>query len=62
MEIRNHEHYKDKTAYHAIQAADKPPDSLTRTITAIRAVAEVGGYEIFGRVKLRDKKTGKIYR
>ena len=62
MNTRNHEHYKDKTAHDAIKAADKPPDSVTRTINAMKAVAAIDEFEVFGRIKLRDKKTGKIYR
>ena len=58
MDTRNHEHYKDKTAHDA----DKPPDSVTRTINAMKAVAAIDEFEVFGRIKLRDKKTGKIYR
>lgn len=62
MNTRNHEHYKDKTAHDAIKAADKPPDSVIVTIEAMRAVARVGGFRVFGRIKLQDEKTGKIYR
>ena len=62
MDTRNHEHYKDRTAHDAIKAADKPPDSVTRTINAMKAVAAIDEFEVFGRIKLRDKKTGKIYR
>lgn len=62
MDTRNHEHYKDKTAHDAIKAADKPPDSVTRTINAMKAVVAIDEFEVFGRIKLRDKKTGKIYR
>lgn len=62
MDTRNHEHYKDKTAHDAIKAEDKPPDSVTRTINAMKAVAAIDEFEVFGRIKLRDKKTGKIYR
>lgn len=62
MDTRNHERYKDKTAHDAIKAADKPPDSITRTINAMKAVAAIDEFEVFGRIKLRDKKTGKIYR
>ena len=40
------------------EAADKLPD----TIGEMRAVANKRGFEVFGRIKLRDKKTGKIYR
>lgn len=62
MNIRNHEHYKDRAAHDAIKAADKPPDSVMVTIEAMRAVARVGGFRVFGRIKLQDEKTGKIYR
>ena len=62
MDTRNHEHYKDKTAHDAIEAADKPPDSVMVTIEAMRAVARVGGFRVSGRIKLQDEKTGKIYR
>lgn len=58
MDTRNHEHYKDKTAHDVIKAADRLPD----TIGEMRAVANKRGFEVFGRIKLRDKKTGKIYR
>ena len=61
MDTRNHEHYKDKTAHDAIKAADKPPDSVTRTINAMKAVAAIDEFEVFGRIKLRDKKTGKNF-
>ena len=51
MDTRNHEHYKDKTAHDAIKAADKPPDSVTRTINAMKAVAAIDEFEVFGRIK-----------
>ena len=40
----------------------RQPDSVTRTINAMKAVAAIDEFEVFGRIKLRDKKTGKIYR
>ena len=54
MDTRNHEHYKDKTAHDAIKAADRLPD----TIGEMRAVANKRGFEVFGRIKLRDKERG----
>ena len=62
MDTRNHEHYKDKTAHDSINAADNSPDTVTITINAMKAVAAIDELEVFGRIKLRDKKTGKIYR
>ena len=48
-----------KTKRHdAIKAADRLPD----TIGEMRAVANKRGFEVFGRIKLRDLETGKIYR
>lgn len=58
MNIRNHEHYTDRTAHDAIKVAEKLPD----TIGEMRAVANKWGFEVFGRIKLRNLETGKIYR
>ena len=62
MNTRNHEHYTDRTAYDAIKAADKPPNAVRETVENMRREANKRGFEVFGRIKLRDKKTGKIYR
>ena len=62
MDTRNHEHYKDQTAHDAIKAADKPPNAVRETVENMRREANKRGFEVFGRIKLRDKKTGKIYR
>ena len=62
MNTRNHEHYKDKTAHDAIKAADKPPNAVRETVENMRREANKRGFEVFGRIKLRDMKTGKIYR
>ena len=62
MNTRNHEHYKDKTAHDAIKAADKPPNDVRETVENMRREANKRGFEVFGRIKLRDMKTGKIYR
>ena len=62
MNIRNYEHYKDRTAHDAIKAADKPPNAVRETVENMRREANKRGFEVFGRIKLRDMKTGKIYR
>lgn len=62
MNIRNHEHYKDRTAHDAIKAADNPPNAVRETVENMRREANKRGFEVFGRIKLRDMKTGKIYR
>lgn len=58
MDTRNHEHYKDKTAHDAIKAADKPPNAVRETVENMRREANKRGFEVFGRIKLRDKKRG----
>lgn len=47
---------------YAIKAADKPPNAVRETVENMRREANKRGFEVFGRIKLRDKKTGKIYR
>lgn len=46
----------------AIKAADKPPNAVRETVENMRREANKRGFEVFGRIKLRDMKTGKIYR
>lgn len=46
----------------AIRAADKPPNAVRETVENMRREANKRGFEVFGRIKLRDMKTGKIYR
>lgn len=53
---------KTKTAHDAIKATDKPPNAVRETVENMRREANKRGFEVFGRIKLRDKKTGKIYR
>ena len=59
MDTRNHEHYKDKTAHDAIKAADKPPDSVTRTINAMKAVAAIDGLNSEIRKQARFIDSGR---
>lgn len=59
---RNSEGYKDKTAYGAIRHADRPPDDVYDLIRVLKDVAYLAGYDIFGRVWLRDRESGKEWR
>lgn len=65
----NHEGYKDDTAEKAIKNMDRQhtadPDasySNNRAMVAIRAVAEACGLEIVGRIALRDKESGWVFK
>nr|DAQ99538.1 MAG TPA: GMP-PDE, delta subunit [Caudoviricetes sp.] len=53
---------KTKTAHDAIKATDKPPNAVRETVENMRREANKRGFEVFGRIKLKDMKTGKIYR
>ena len=51
----------DPTAY----AAMKPTEAeiqVSKLVKALRAVAELFGFEIINRVEFRDKRTGRTYR
>lgn len=40
----------------------KVMDRISRVISVIKSVAEIAGFEIVGRITLKDKKTGKEWR
>lgn len=62
----NAEGYTDLTAYNGINNAMKEKTEKQNVISALvgtlKGVAELAGFEIVGRVVLRDKKTGREYR
>jgi len=65
---KNGSGYKDLTAYAAIKNVDKElnhdiiDDILNPLIKAARAMFEAAGFEIIGRIVLKNKNTGKEYR
>lgn len=67
---RNAEGYPDPTAgdaYKNIVKADRAAngDNLAKIghlIPILRAIAELAGFEIIGRIPLKDRETGKEYR
>lgn len=62
MLYKNGEGYTDKVAGAAIREADKPPEQVTTAIRRIKTIAHWHGFEICGRIWLKDTKTGKEYR
>ncbi len=64
------EGYADPTAERAIKKPktrvsryDDPEwQHLTETIEAVRAVLNASGYDMLGRITLKDKRTGKVYK
>lgn len=59
MDYKNSEGYRDPTAGEAISSADRPPKQIVEVIRLIRSVAGLAGFEIVGRIRLRDRETGR---
>jgi hypothetical protein len=53
---------KDLTAYEAIKNTDKMPELVTQLVKVIKQLADISGFEIIGRIGLRNKTTGKEYK
>lgn len=54
--------YKDLTAYKAIKNVTEEEHKVKLIIKTIQSVAHLAGFEIEGRVVLRDKTTGREWR
>lgn len=54
----------DMTAYEAIKKADAEAEQerLGKVIKTIKNVCELAGFSIEGRIVLKDKRTGKVWR
>lgn len=62
---RNASGYLDLTAYKAIKKADRDADAEKRykkLLNTIFDICELAGFRIEGRLILKDKKTGKVWR
>lgn len=59
---RNGSGYKDPTAEKALKKIVAEEKRVTKVIKTIQAVAHLAGFEIEGRIVLRDKKSGEIWR
>lgn len=67
---RNAEHYVDPTPTAAMRNIIKDErqkeavrlDRIGNLVPLLRQMADIAGFEIMGRIPLRDKATGKEYR
>ena len=67
---RNAEHYVDPTPTAAMRNINKDErqkeaarlDRIGDIVPLLRQMANIAGFEIIGRIPLRDKATGKEYR
>ena len=63
----NDEGYSDPTAEQAIghvmtEQRKRRSDQETKTIKTLQNVAHLAGFDIVGRIELREHKSGRIYR
>lgn len=67
---RNAEHYADPTPTAAMRNISRDEyqkegarlDRVGNIVPLLRQMADIAGFEIMGRIPLRDKATGKEYR
>lgn len=62
---RNASGYMDMTAYKAIEKADREIEAEARykkLLSTIFYICDLAGFHIEGRITIKDKKTGKIWR
>lgn len=62
---RNASGYMDLTAFEAIKNVDREADAEARfkkLLSTIFYICDLAGFHIEGRLEIRDKKTGKVWR
>jgi hypothetical protein len=62
---RNASGYMDMTAYEAIKNVDREAEAEKRykkLLSTIFYICDLAGFHIEGRLEIRDKKTGKVWR
>lgn len=62
---RNASGYMDPTAYEAIRNVEREAEAEERfkkLLSTIFYIADLAGFHIEGRLTIRDKKTGKVWR
>ena len=59
---KNAEGYPDPTEGEAIRRADRLPEDLSRAIRLMKFAADCLGFEVVGRIVLRDVETGRVWR
>lgn len=65
-ERKNSEGYSDPTAYHAIRNVEHDSSAdderFHKLLDSIFNICELSGFHIEGRIVIKDKKTGKVWR
>lgn len=59
---KNGSGYLDPTAYKAIRKVDKERERMMKLLDTIFTICDYAGFHVEGRITLRDKKTGRVWR
>lgn len=59
---KNGEGYSDPTAYKAIKAAEEETVKFQKLLDTIFNICELSGFHIEGRIIIKSKSTGRIWR
>lgn len=59
---RNSEGYYDPTPYPTLREETEQENRVNRLVHALKCVIDLAGFELIGRIVLRDKKTGREFR
>ena len=59
---KNADGYADPTAYNATIKIIKEEQEVTRLIHVLKFIIHSCGFELVGRIQLRDIKSGRIYK
>jgi hypothetical protein len=59
---KNGEGYSDPTAYKAIKTAEEETVKFQKLLDTIFNICELSGFHIEGRITIKSKSTGRIWR
>lgn len=59
---KNGEGYSDPTAYKAIKAAEEETVKFQKLLDTIFNICKLSGFHIEGRITIKSKNTGRIWR
>lgn len=59
---RNGEGYSDPTAYAAYRSLDREERRFRKLLKMIFSLCEIAGFELVGRITLKDKHSGRVWK
>jgi hypothetical protein len=62
IEKKNQEGYPDPTPYEAIKNADAEVARISWLMKTLHSVCNLAGFQIEGRIVLKDLRTGRVWR